>query len=112
MNNRAKRVSRLIKRELSQLLLREVDFPESVLATITRVETSADLKQAKVYVSVMPEEKISEVIRILNHRIFEIQKEIDKRFTMKVVPKVDFKAERMTAEADRIEKLLEKVKKE
>ena len=110
MNNRIKRVSRLVKRELSQLLLKEIDFPERILVTITRVETSADLRRARVYISTMPGEKTSEVIRILNYRIFDIQKGLDKRLTMKIVPKISFKEERMTAEAGRIEELLEKIK--
>lgn len=112
MNNRAKRVNQLIKRELSQILLKEIDFPEGALATITRIEVSVDLKQAKVYISVMPKEKTPGIIRVLESRIFSIQKDLDKRLTMKIVPKINFKEEKKTAEAGRIEELLEKIKEE
>jgi len=110
--NRIQRVNELIKEEVSQLLLKEVDFPEKILATVTRVETSVDLKQAKVYISVIPEEEISKVIKILNNKIYDIQQKLNKRLTMRIVPRIKFVEEKKTAEAARIEELLEKIKKE
>ena len=45
---RADRVGDLIRRELSQLLLREVKDPRLQQVTITAVEVSADLRHARV----------------------------------------------------------------
>ena len=111
MNNRVKRVSELIKRELSRILLRNAGFSNDVLVTVTRVELSVDLRQARVYVSAIPEEKNNVIIQSLDHNIFEIQRELNKRLMMKVLPRIVFVEEKMTVEASRVEELLNKLKK-
>ncbi len=111
MTRRIQRVSQLIKKELSQLLLKEVDFPEGVLVTITRVETSANLFQAKAYISVMPEEKLSKVLQILDKLIYFLQQRLNKRLKMRPIPRIIFMEEKATAEAGRVEELLEEIHK-
>lgn len=110
MTKRIPRVNKLIKKELSQILLREVEFPSGVLVTITRVEASPNLGEAKIYVSVMPERLISRVFQILNRQIYEIQQALNKRLKMRPVPRIRFIQELKAKEAGRIEELLEKIK--
>ncbi|PIS38991.1 MAG: ribosome-binding factor A [Candidatus Nealsonbacteria bacterium CG08_land_8_20_14_0_20_43_11] len=112
MRKRVDRINSLIEKELSNILVREGDFSEEALVTITRVNTSANLIQAKVFLSVLPEEKTAEVFRILNRRIYEIQQQFNKRVKMRPVPRLIFVDEKATKEAGRIEELLEKLKKE
>ena len=109
---RIERVNELIKRELGQIILREIDFLEDVLITITRVEASVDLNQAKVYISAVPQDKISKVLHILNRLIHDFQQKLNKRLKMRIVPKIKFFEEKKTEEAARIEELLDKVKNE
>jgi len=112
MTKRIKKVDELIKRELSQLFLREIEFPEGVIVTITRVEASSNLIQAKAYISILPEAKTRRVLAILNKIIYGIQKKINKKLRMRPVPKIIFVAEKKTEEAARIEEILEELKKE
>ena len=112
MSNRIQSVNSLIKNELSQILLKEVDFPEDTLATLTRVETSTDLSQAKVYISIMPDNKINEIFEILNKNIYKLQQELNKRLKMRPIPRIVFEKEEKTEEAGNIEELLEQIKKE
>jgi ribosome-binding factor A len=112
MSKRIQRVNQLIKREISQLILREIEFPEDTLITITRVNSTPDLREAKVFVSVMPEEKKVKAFVSLNRKIYQLQQKINKRLKMKIVPKLIFVEEEMTASAARIEKILEELKKE
>jgi len=111
MNNRIQRVNQLIKKEVSQIILREVDFPKDVLVTVTRVETSRDLKQAKVYISVMSKDKHTQVLEILNRQIYNLQQRLNKRLKMRPIPRIKFLEEEKTAEAGRIEELLEEIHK-
>jgi len=99
----------LIKKELSQIILKEINFPQDVLATITRVETSANLIQSKVYVSVMPEGQAEQVLKILNQRIYDMQQLLNKRLKMRPTPKIEFIEEKATKEAGRVEELLEQI---
>ncbi len=57
MSKRIPQVNQLIKKELSQIIQREIDFSPDVLVTLTRVDTSSDLMEAKIYISVLQEEK-------------------------------------------------------
>lgn len=109
MSNRLLGFNRLIGKELSQIILREADFPEGILVTLTRVECAQNLSEAKAYISVMPEEKIGEILRILNKDIYHLQQLLNKRLRMRPIPKIRFVQERMTIEAGKIEKLLEKI---
>ena len=109
---RVPRVNQLIQTELNRIILREVDFPKDVLVTITRAETSSNLIQARVYISVMPETKSRQVMGVLNKRIYSIQQELNKRLKMRPIPKIIFVEERITREAAKIEELLEKIHKE
>ena len=53
MPRRVEKVNSLLQREIASLIDREVPLPEGALVTVTRVETSPDLKLARVYVTVL-----------------------------------------------------------
>jgi len=110
MNKRLLRMNSLIRDELSNVLLRDVEFPDGVLTTITRVEVSDDLFNASVYISVLPDDKRERVFEILNKLVYFIQQKLNKRLRMRPIPKIFFKKERQTAEAARVEELLESAK--
>lgn len=107
---RVEKVNSLIKKELGKIILKEIDLPPEILLTITRVEASSNLFQAKVFVSVMPEEKTEEIFKILNQNIFSLQQRLNKKLKMRPVPKISFVKEKRTVEAGRIEEILEKLK--
>jgi ribosome-binding factor A len=111
MSNRIEKVNSLIQEELSQIILKEVDFPKDVLVTITRVETIVNLSDARVYVSVMPENQRDQVFEILDRRIYDIQQCLNRRLNMRPIPKIEFRKEEKTQQAARVEELLEELKK-
>jgi len=110
LSRRIPRVNQLIKKELGQLLLKEFSFPGNVLVTITRVETSVDLSQARVYISVIPKDKVQNVLEILEKLIYYLQQKLNKRLKMRPIPRIRFVEEKKTSEAERIEELLEEIK--
>lgn len=112
MSNRIKRINQLLKEELGKILLKEGNFPRNYLVTITRVETTSDLEEAKVWVSVFPENKARQIIDILNRKIYQFQQRINKILRMRPVPKIRFLIEKKTKQAARIEELLEKTRGE
>ena len=111
MSKRTERVNTLIKKELSQITLREIDFPPDVLVTITRVESSANLIKAKVFVSVFPENKTTQALRILESQVYFLQQIINRKLKMRPVPQIIFVEEKKTIEAGKIEAILEELKK-
>jgi ribosome-binding factor A len=108
---RLSKINKLIKRELGKIIFKELELPRDVLATITRVESSNNLSSARIYISVLPEEKYQEIEKELNKRIYQIQKKLNKKIELRIVPRIKFVKEEKTKEADKIEKILEEIDK-
>ncbi len=72
--------------------MREVESPKDILITVTRVETTPDLGQSKVFIGVIPEKNIEKIIESLNRKIYRIQQKMNKRLKMKYVPKIKLAA--------------------
>lgn len=111
MSQRVKKVNQLIKEQLSDIILKQMDFSPGTLATVTRVETTPDLRQTKIFISVLPEEKKSQVFKKLKGKIYSLQQELNKRLHMSPVPKIKFIREEKSKKAARIEEILEELKK-
>lgn len=112
MKIRIQKINSLIKKELARIILKELEVETDNLITITRVETSPDAVLAKIFISVWPQKNVKKILKILEKNIFFFQKKLDKKLVMKNVPKIVFIEEKKTAEASRIERLLEGLKKE
>jgi len=110
MSKRIQRVNQLIKEEISKILLKEVDFPKNTLVTVTRVDTSPDLRETKVFVSSIPESQSRKSLSVLKKNCSLLQRKIGQALLMKIIPKIKFIEEEKTKEAARIEEILEKLK--
>lgn len=112
MSKRIQKVNGLIKEELGKIILKEVDLPKDVLATVTRVITSPNLSQSKVYISVIPVNQAAKVLQILQGQIYFLQQKLNRRLNMSPIPKINFIEEKETKKAGKIEKILASLKKE
>ena len=110
MANRIPKVNELIKREISKMILKEIEFPKDVLVTVTRVQTSSNLSDSNIYISVLPENKIEKVLERLKKQMYFIQQKFNNIVKMRPLPRLKFLAEKETQEADKIEGLLEKIR--
>lgn len=111
MTDRVLKVNQLIKKEISQIILEEIKFLSNILVTVTRVETTPNLIESRVFISVMPEENFNEIFKVLKSKVYQLQQKINKRLFMRPVPKIIFVEERKTKEAARIEEILKELKK-
>ena len=71
-----------------------------------------NIQEAKVYLSIMPDERSEEVFNFVNKSIYGIQQDLNKRLRMRPVPKIIFQREGKTKQAARIEEILEEIKEE
>ena len=111
MNNRIQKVNSLLEREISKIILRDFYFSEA-LVTLTHVDASANLIEAKVYISVLPDEKIDKIVAILNKGAYSIQQKINKLLKMRPIPKIKFVKDKELIKAGRVEELLNDIKRE
>jgi ribosome-binding factor A len=109
--NRIKKVNSLLKNEIGKIILREFYFP-GIIITLTHVDASANLIEAKVFISAYPDAKLDEIIKSLNKNIFQIQQEINKKLKMRPIPKIKFVKDTEIAKVGRVEELLSQLKKE
>ena len=111
----------MLEHEIGKILLHDFAFSPDVLVTLTRVDTTANLIDAKVYISVYftlpkptggggPEQKADEIIKMLNRNIFDIQQKINRTLRMRPIPKIKFVKETEISRAGRVEELLSQLK--
>ncbi len=110
MANRVQRVNSLLEREISKILFKDFDFSDKALVTLTHVETSANLIEAKAYISVLPDSKFDEVLKTLKKGVYSVQHKINRTLKMRPVPKIKFVKDENISKAGRIEELLGKLK--
>lgn len=110
---RVARVEREIQETIAQFLIRGFKIPLPGLVTVASVKMPADLRSAKVYVSVLGAEDVSkETVKLLQERAFEVQNFIGKELKMRYCPKLTFYADHTTEEILKVERILQDLEKE
>jgi ribosome-binding factor A len=101
MSQRTERVDELLRQEIGVIVTREVADPRIGFATITRVETTPDLRHARVWVSVIgqPAERDA-TIAALGRAMPFVRHELGRTLRIKRIPelhvRLDDTAERGT----------------
>jgi len=104
---RSDRVNSLLQRELATLISEELRDPRIVFATVTSVETTGDLRLARIFVSVLGDDATArETMRALDEAKPYIRHEIGARVDLRFVPEIEFVSDRSAARAARISTLL------
>lgn len=104
-----KKLSKLMMQELSELLQQKHVYMPGTMLTVSQVKVPADLSLAKVYVSVLPDSKLEELVDLLNKHSWEIRKSLAGRIKNKIrkIPELKFYPDDSFKEADRISRLLD-----
>jgi ribosome-binding factor A len=87
LSQRTERVDELLRQEIGALLAKEIADPRIGFATITDVETSPDLRHAKVWVSIIGDEATRrDTIRALQQAMGFVRHELGKRLRIRRIP--------------------------
>jgi ribosome-binding factor A len=105
--NRPDRVGEEIRHELSALLAREVHDPGIGFVTLTRVKVSPDLQLARVYYTLLGDEKAHQATEkaLLRATPF-LRRMIGARIRLRRVPEIRFEFDKSVENQDRIEQIL------
>ena len=91
MRKRSLQIARNIQRELQNRLARGLADPRiKGLVTVTRVELSDDLKNAKAFISVMPDQHAKLTMHGLTSATGKLRKEVMDRIHLKEMPTLKF----------------------
>lgn len=104
---RIEKLQELIKQEMSKMLLKELKDPRIGFVTVTDVEMTGDLREAKIYVSVMgDQEQVKSSLEGLNSALGFIRREIGQRIRLRFTPEISFALDTSLDYSDHIQKLL------
>jgi ribosome-binding factor A len=109
-SRRQRRVSSLIKEELSRLFIDLIQDSSSGLITITRVEISKDLKTAYVYLSLFGFEDNNKVLEFLERRKGFLRKSVASRTELKYNPMLIFSLDRIYEYEEKIDKIIKNLR--
>ncbi|WP_138414755.1 30S ribosome-binding factor RbfA [Aquibacillus sediminis] len=104
---RANRVGEQMKKELGDIIGRKIKDPRVGFVTVTDVEVTGDLQQAKVFISVLGEDKQKQdtLIGLAKAKGF-IRSEIGKRIRLRKTPELFFEFDEAIETGNRIEHIL------
>jgi len=108
---RLDRINQLIKEEVSLLLQREIKDPRVGFVTVTEVETTSDLRLAKIFVSVLGSEEqwASSLAALASAKGF-IRTWLRGHLDLRTTPTLEFRADRSMERAAHIQTLLRQLK--
>ena len=107
---RQRRVSELIHRELSVLLMREVRDPRLADVTITEVRVTPDLLIARIYYTVLGEaEQEKEAAAALDSACGYLRTQLAARVRLRLMPELIFQLDQSAAYGRRIDELLAQI---
>jgi ribosome-binding factor A len=104
---RSQRVQELLLEEISRLIQKGLKDPRVGFITITAVQLTDNLKNAKVFISAMGDkEKAAEAVKGLRSAQGYIRRELGRNLYLRYIPELDFRVDELNEKAERIDRLL------
>jgi len=108
---RQDRVAEAIRKEVSLIIHDELNDPRLGFVTITAVEVTADLREAKIFFSVLgSDDERKKTKAALDSGLGFIRKLIGERIQLRFVPELMFREDRSSEYGTRIEEVLNEIK--
>jgi len=108
---RPDRVAEAIRKEVSIIIHDELNDPRLGFVTITAVEVTADLREAKIFFSVLgKEDEHQKTKEALDSALGFIRRLIGERIRLRFVPQILFREDRSSEYGSRIEEVLNEIK--
>lgn len=109
MSNRTVRVNELVQRELNDILHKRYQS-EAVAITVTEVRVAPDLRDARVFVSIVGDEETVEAkMTWLRSKATAIRAEVGRRIILKYLPKFEYVIDTSAARGARILQVLDEI---
>lgn len=108
--NRVEKVNSLIQHILGPVLHENLHGAYGIV-TITKVETSKDLRWAKIWISIVNGDDDA-VLGTLKNNIYEIQGELNRMLEMKIVPRISFHLDTGARYAEHISEIFKEIEHE
>ena len=106
---RQSKIARLLQKELSEIFRQQTAKMRNVIVSVSAVRVSPDLSIARVYISVFPSAKASEMLESIRNSAKSIRYELAAkvRFQLRKTPELSFYLDDSLDYIDNIDQLLE-----
>ena len=114
MSHRIERVNTMLRKEISDLVQHQLRDPRlGEFVAVTDVETSPDLRFARVFVSsIGGQEEEPQVLQVLNSAAGFLRSELARNIRIRRIPELHFVWDSSIERGDRILRLLDQVNAE
>lgn len=106
--SRVQQVNSVLQQQLADAVSHAVTL-KGGLITIMRVDCSPDLREADVYVSVLPEKYSGTVLSDLRHKTGELARLVSKHVKLKRLPVLTWKLDTSAREAAELESIFDSI---
>jgi len=106
---RSERVGDQVRMEIADILMTKVKDPRIGFVTVTAVDVSDDLRNARVFISVLGSDTARTFEGLKAARPF-IRSELGRRLKLRFVPELDFREDHTEEEAAKLSKLMDEMK--
>lgn len=110
LDYRIDKINNLLQKILAELIEKDFCVSRNVLISLTRVECSGNLQEAKVFISVIPDKEREDIVSVLEKNAWQFQEKLNKKLRMRPVPKIIFVGDDLPEQAQEVETILEKLK--
>jgi ribosome-binding factor A len=112
-SQRPSRVGEQIREDLTELLTRQVHDPGIGFLTITRVEVTADLQNARVYYTTLGDaQSRKQTDRALVRAMPFLRRQLGSRLRLRRIPELQFFYDESIERLDRVERILQELESE
>ena len=109
--HRSDRISDQVRREVDQIIRSQLNDPRiSGTFSITRAEVTRDLRYAKIYVSILEEEKAAGVMAALKGAAGFVRRELGRKMVIRYTPEIIFQHDQNIAYGVHIADVLNQVR--
>jgi ribosome-binding factor A len=110
MSQRIDRVDELLRQEIGRILAKEVQDPHVGFATVTDVETTPDLRHARVWVSVIGDaDRRAETLAALERAMGYVRHELGTRLRLRRIPALHVALDDSAERGTRMLRILEEL---
>lgn len=109
MSERIIKLNKLIKKHLGEILIRELSMKPGVFLTISKVDTSPDLRYTRVFISIFPYKEADYALKTISKEMYSIQGALNKKLEMRPLPRLEFILDSTEEKADEIEQILREI---
>ena len=109
-SRRLQQVNRHIQRTFGEILQKEADLPPDVLVTITRVDTTANLKSTEVWLSVYPLDQAEAILDRLKPQMYDLQGFFNRALDARPLPRLRLRIDYGAQNAENVERALRHLK--